>query len=258
MVEGASRPPGRAGVSGARARSRWLSSTALIFYALVLGVALGHFLPAETYPGAYETFRFLSKAFISLIKMLIVPLIFSTIVVGIGKTGDVKAVGRMGVKALIYFEVATTIALVIGLVVRAPREARPRPEAPGLGRGGLAKPKTLVETLLHLFPSNVVDAMAKQDILQVVIFATLLGVAAAHVGRAAREALPRLLRVGRRRDVQADGLRHGADAARRLRRDGGRRLPPRDHGPRVLREARRLPLRRRSSSSRSSSSSRRS
>src|SRR5204863_244103 len=55
------------------------------------------------------------KAFINLIKMLIVPLIFSTIVVGIGKTGDVKAVGRMGFKALIYFEVATTIALAIGL-----------------------------------------------------------------------------------------------------------------------------------------------
>ena len=93
-----------------------LVSTALIFYALILGVVLGHFLPAETYPWAYETFRFLSKAFISLIKMLVVPLIFATIVLGIGRTGDVKAVGRMGVKALIYFEVATTIALVIGLV----------------------------------------------------------------------------------------------------------------------------------------------
>ena len=163
-------------------RSRWLSSTALIFYALILGVVLGHYLPAETYPWAYETFRFLSKAFISLIKMLVVPLIFATIVLGIGKTGDVKAVGRMGVKALIYFEVATTIALVIGLVFANLVKPGLDLVLPATGETGLAKPKTLVETLLHLFPSNVIEAMAKQDILQIVIFATLLGIAAAHVG----------------------------------------------------------------------------
>ncbi|MGZ6988314.1 MAG: dicarboxylate/amino acid:cation symporter [Thermoanaerobaculia bacterium] len=163
-------------------RPAWLSSTALIFYALFLGVVLGHFLPAETYPGAYETFRFLSRAFISLIKMLVVPLIFATIVLGIGKTGDVKAVGRMGVKALIYFEAASTIALVIGLAFA--NVVRPGLDLtlPPTGDVDLAKPKTLVETLLHLFPSNVIEAMAKQDILQIVIFATLLGIAAAHVG----------------------------------------------------------------------------
>ena len=163
-------------------RPAWLSSTALIFYALFLGVVLGHYLPAETYPWAYETFRFLSKAFISLIKMLVVPLIFATIVLGIGKTGDVKAVGRMGVKALIYFEVASTIALVIGLVFANVVRPGLDLKLPGTGEMGLAKPKTLVETLLHLFPSNVIEAMAKQDILQIVIFATLLGIAAAHVG----------------------------------------------------------------------------
>ena len=163
-------------------RPRWLSSTALIFYALFLGVVLGHFRPAETYPWAYESFKFLSKAFISLIKMLVVPLIFATIVLGIGKTGDVKAVGRMGVKALIYFEVATTIALLIGLAFANLVKPGLDLKLPATGETGLAKPKTLVETLLHLFPSNPVDAMAKQDILQIVIFATLLGVAAAHVG----------------------------------------------------------------------------
>ncbi len=92
-------------------RPAWLSSTALIFYSLILGVLCGFLFPAETHPVAYETFRFMSKAFINLIKMLIVPLIFSTIVVGIGKTGDVKAVGRMGIKAIVYFEIATTAAL---------------------------------------------------------------------------------------------------------------------------------------------------
>jgi Na+/H+-dicarboxylate symporter len=169
-------------VSASRGRSRWLSSTALIFYALGLGVALGHYLPAETYPWAYEAFRFLSKAFISLIKMLVVPLIFATIVLGIGKTGDVRTVGRMGVKALVYFEVATTVALVIGLVFANIVKPGLDLKLPATGEIGLAKPKTFVETLLHLFPSNVIDAMARQDILQIVIFATLLGVAAAHVG----------------------------------------------------------------------------
>src|SRR5262247_822206 len=162
-------------------RPRWLSSTALIFYALILGVVLGALFPAESHPKAYETFRFLSRAFISLIKMLIVPLIFSTIIVGIGKTGDIKAVGRMGVKAIVYFEVATTAALALGLtiahVVRPGEGLRLPPSGEAV-----AKPKTLVETLLHLFPSNVVDAMAKQDVLQVVIFATLVGIAAAHIG----------------------------------------------------------------------------
>jgi proton glutamate symport protein len=165
----------------ARRRSGWLSSTALIFYALILGVVLGHYLPAEKYPAAYETFRFLSKSFINLIKLLVVPLILSTIVLGIGKTGDIKAVGRMGVKALIYFEVATTIALVIGLVFAHVVKPGVGLHLPPSGEA-LAKPKTAIETLLHLFPSNLFDAMVRQDILQIVIFATLLGVAAAHVG----------------------------------------------------------------------------
>ncbi len=161
-------------------RPRWLSSTALIFYGLILGVVLGAMFPAETHPGAYETFRFLSKAFISLIKMLIVPLIFSTIVVGIGKTGDVRAVGRMGWKALVYFEVASTIALALGLAIAHIVRPGDGLKLPPSGES-LVQPKTFVETLLHLFPSNVIDAMAKQDILQVVVFATLIGVAAAHV-----------------------------------------------------------------------------
>src|SRR4029077_17989089 len=138
-------------------RPRWLSSTALIFYALVLGVVCGYLFPAEQHPSAYETFRFLSKAFISLIKMLIVPLIFSTIVVGIGKTGDIKAVGRMGVKAIIYFELATTAALALGLSIAHIVRPGQGLTLPPSGEAMVA-PKTLAETLLHLFPSNVVDA----------------------------------------------------------------------------------------------------
>lgn len=161
-------------------RPRWLSSTALIFYALVLGVALGALLPAATHPRAYEAFRFLSRAFISLIRMLIIPLIFTTIVVGIGKTGDIKAVGRMGLKAIVYFEIATTLALALGLGIAHLVRPGEGLHLPPTGEK-LAKPLTAVETILHLFPSNVFDAMARQDILQVVVFATLIGIAAAHV-----------------------------------------------------------------------------
>ena len=159
-------------------RPRWLSSTALIFYGLGLGVLAGYAFPAEHYPAAYETFRFLSRAFISLIKMLIVPLIFSTIVVGIGKTGDVKAVGRMGIKALVYFEIATTAALVLGLSIAHLVRPGQGLSLPPSGET-LAKPKTLVETLLHLFLQRR-GRDGEQDILQVVIFATLR-IAAAHV-----------------------------------------------------------------------------
>jgi proton glutamate symport protein len=116
--------------------------------------------------------------------MVVVALIFSTIVLGIGRTGDIKAVGRMGVKALIYFEVASTIALLIGLVFANVVQPGLDLKLPPSGEA-IAKPKTLVESLLHLFPSNIIDAMGRQDILQIVIFATLLGIAAAHVGKKA-------------------------------------------------------------------------
>ena len=98
-------------------RPWYRSSTFWIFLGLAMGVVLGGFLPQDQYPWAYDGFRFLSKAFISLIKGLIVPLLLSTIIVGIAQTGDIRAVGRMGAKALLYFEIVTTLALFIGLAV---------------------------------------------------------------------------------------------------------------------------------------------
>lgn len=161
------------------ARKSWLrSSTAWIFAGLLLGVLCGGFLPQDQHPGAYQLFHFLAAAFIALIKSLIVPLIFSTLVVGIAKTGDIKAVGRMGVKALIYFEIVTTFALIIGLAVA-------NLVKPGVGMhldlathgAAPAAVKSGWETLLHMFPSNVVKSAAEGDILPVVIFATLFAMA---------------------------------------------------------------------------------
>ncbi len=175
----------------ADARLPWYrNSTVYIFVGVLLGVVLGGFLPSDAHPTAYEFFRFLSKAFIALIKGLIVPLLFSTIVVGIAQTGDLKSVGRMGGKALIYFEGVTTIALAIGLVIG--NVLRPGDGLPLDLTGhspGLAKPQTGWEVALHLFPSNLFEHAAKGDILPIVVFSTLFGVSLTRVGPAGKNLL---------------------------------------------------------------------
>ncbi|RYG80174.1 cation:dicarboxylase symporter family transporter, partial [bacterium] len=125
-----------------------------------MGVVLGGSLPEAEHPIAYESFRFLSKAFISLIKSIIVPILVSTIIVGIAQTGDIKAVGRMGGKALLYFEVVTTLALVIGLAVAnlvRPGDGLPLKQD---AHAALSKPPSGWEIALHSFPSNLVKHAA--------------------------------------------------------------------------------------------------
>ena len=170
----------------AAGRIWYRSSTFWIFVGLALGVVLGGFLPSDQFPGAYNSFKFLSKAFIALIKGLIVPLLFSTIVVGIAQTGDLKAVGRMGGKALLYFEVVTTIALFIGLAVVnwiKPGEGLPLDLT---GHVALAQPQSGWDIAMHLFPSNLIKHAADGDILPVVVFATLFGVSVTRVGERAK------------------------------------------------------------------------
>src|SRR4051812_31179529 len=167
------------------------SSTFWIFVALLLGVVLGGFFPEDRFPQVYHLFRFFSKAFISLIKGLIVPLLVSTIIVGIAQTGDIKAVGRMGGKALLYFEIVTTLALVIGLVIA--NVIRPGAELPlDLSANPpvkVAPAKTVWEILLHLFPHNLIQHAAEADVLPVVIFATLFGISLTRAGDAGKPVL---------------------------------------------------------------------
>ncbi len=130
---------------------------------------------------------FLRDIFINLIKAIIAPLIFSTIVVGIAGAGALKKVGRLGLKALIFFEVATTVALFIGLAVVNLIQ-------PGAGviltaeNVALARkiaetqPQTLVGTIVHIFPASVIDAMARGDVLQIVAFSVLFALSVAAVG----------------------------------------------------------------------------
>ena len=172
-------------------RPFYRSSTFWIFFGLAMGVVLGGSLPRNEFPQAYNLFRFLSKAFISLIKGLIVPLLFSTIVVGIAQTGDIKAVGRMGGKALLYFEVVTTFALFLGLAIA--NWLKPGAHLPldlsAHTAVAAVKAKTGWEIALHLFPSNLVQHAAEGDILPVVIFASLFGIALTHVGERGKPVL---------------------------------------------------------------------
>ncbi len=160
----------------------WRSGTALIFGALVLGVIMGGFLPADRHPIWFAFFQFCSRGFLALIKGIIVPLLVSTIITGIAQTGDLKAVGRMGAKSLFYFEVVTTFALLLGLGIA--NWLRPGDGLPlkADAHTVLATPKTGWEIALHAFPSNVIEHAAKGDILPVVIFATLFGIALTKVG----------------------------------------------------------------------------
>lgn len=170
-------------------RPFYRSSTFWIFVGLALGVVLGGFLPQDQHPAAYQLFRFFSKAFIALVKGLIVPLLFSTIVVGIAQTGDLKAVGRMGGKALLYFEIVTTLALFIGLAVvnlMRPGDGLPLDLSQ---HAEVATPKSGWETALHLFPSNIIKHAADGDVLPLVIFATLFGIGLTRVGERGKPVL---------------------------------------------------------------------
>ena len=160
----------------------WRSGTALIFLGLVLGVVLGGFLPSDRHPTAFAFFQFCSKGFLSLIKGIIVPLLVATIITGIAQTGDLKAVGRMGAKSLVYFEVVTTIALFLGLGIANWLRPGDGLHITADAHTVLAAPKTGWEIALHAFPSNVIEHASKGDILPVVVFATLFGIALTRVG----------------------------------------------------------------------------
>jgi proton glutamate symport protein len=158
------------------------SLTTQILIGLVLGGVLGYISPDWG-----NKVYFLRDIFLNLIKSIIAPLVFSTLVVGIAGGGDLKKVGRMGVKALLYFEVVTTIALFIGLavvnIIKPGYGVSLAANAAEVGQQlGQAHPKTLVETLVHIFPASIVDAMVRGDVLQIVAFSVLFAMAVSAMG----------------------------------------------------------------------------
>jgi len=169
--------------------SRWLAIAGLVAYGLkrrslttwilvsmVVGAEIGHDLPAVA-----VNLRTLSLVFLRMIKTIIAPLLFATLVVGVAGHSDLKQVGRMGVKALVYFEVVTTIALFIGLAAINLSQAGkgitlpPAPKTEEIK----AVQKSASEIIQHVFPENIAKSIAEGEVLQVVIFSLVFGVALA-------------------------------------------------------------------------------
>ena len=169
------------GVYGVRRRSL----TTWIFVCMVAGAELGYDFPAVAL-----NLRVVSLVFLRLIKTIIAPLLFATLVSGIAGHANLRQVGRMGVKAIVYFEVVTTFALAIGLgaIHLSQAGAGIRLVAGAGAMDPLPTQKlTLAETVLHVFPENIAKSVAEGQVLQVVVFAVLFGIALAMVGEERRK-----------------------------------------------------------------------
>ena len=168
---------------------RGLTLTKQIFIGLVLGIIVGAIVDA-THPEYAIYFRPFSQLFLRLIKMVIAPLIFATLVAGIAGAGHFKVVGRMGLRALIYFEIVTTLALVIGLVAVNLTKPGVGVNLPmGQQSEITAKAQTWDQILLHIVPESVFDAMARGDVLQIVVFSLFFGLALGMIGEKGRPVL---------------------------------------------------------------------
>lgn len=157
--------------------------TVQVLVAIALAVVLGFVAPETA-----KAMRPLGDVFVNLIKMVIAPVIFLTIVLGIANMSDLKKVGRVGGKALLYFEIVSTISLAIGLIVVNVTKPGAGLDVSALATGDVSsyaaqgKQMHFVDFFTHIVPSSAVDAFAKGDVLQVVFFAILFGVALASLG----------------------------------------------------------------------------
>ena len=181
-------PPTHPAPAATAPKAWWhLSLTQQIVLGLLVGCAIGWWmstLPAESRQ-AWDTWMKVPRdVFLHLIKAMIAPLIFASVVQGIAGTGDMKKASRIGWKALLYFEIVTTLALVVGLTavnLVKPGAGVILPTETG-SVAGLAKPQSLPEIVLHVFPVSLIDAMARNDVLQIVAFAVLFAMAVIAAG----------------------------------------------------------------------------
>ncbi|MFN8575251.1 MAG: cation:dicarboxylase symporter family transporter [Candidatus Sericytochromatia bacterium] len=169
---------------------RWVAIAVLVFYgiqkkslttwilvSMVIGAELGNDFPAIA-----VNMKVFSQIFLRLIKTIIAPLLFSTLVVGIASHSNLKQVGRMGIKALLYFEIVTTIALFIGLAAINISQAGvgiQLPKPVESEKIEVAAAKTTSEIILHIFPENAIKAVYEGQVLQIVVFSVLFAIALA-------------------------------------------------------------------------------
>ncbi len=168
--------------------------TALIFIALILGIIVGHFAPDFA-----VKMRPLATIFLRMVKMIIAPLLFSTLVIGVAGHGDAKSLGKIGIKTIIYFEIVTTLALVIGLFMANVFKpgvgfvSGTTPDAIQMQEAGLmaaTQAHTSISAMVtDIFPTSIVDAMAQGNLLQIVVFSIFFALAICAVGKSARPVL---------------------------------------------------------------------
>ena len=156
-----------------------ISLTTWIFIGMAAGVVLG-----IVAPGFARQLSPVSRVFLQLIRSIIAPLIFGTLVVGIAGGGDMKRMGRIGGKAILYFEIVTTLALLLGLAaVNLVRPGAGISIHSSAAEAAIPQTQTSFSSVLeHIFPSSIIDAMARNDALQIVVFAFLFGAACAAIG----------------------------------------------------------------------------
>ncbi len=180
-------------------RRLWQNLTFRVLTAVAIGVVVG-----ILWPDFGKAMKPLGDIFVNLVKMVIAPIIFLTIVAGIATIGDLKHVGRVGGKAILYFEVVTTFALAIGLLIVNITKPGAGLDASSMAKGDISKyaqageQLTFVDYIMHIVPSSVIDAFAKGEILQVVFFAILFGVAltlSGEIGRNISDGCERLAQV---------------------------------------------------------------
>ncbi len=165
--------------------------TILIFVALILGVIFGHF-----FPHLAVKMRTFAVIFLRMVKMIIAPLLFSTLVTGIAGHGEIKHLGKIGIKTIVYFEIVTTLALIIGLTM-----GNIFNPGRGFATGTVANPELLKEAglmavttphtsisemVLNIFPTSIVQSMAEGNLLQIVVFSIFMAIAICAVGKKAQ------------------------------------------------------------------------
>jgi aerobic C4-dicarboxylate transport protein len=178
------------GEKGAKAIMKRLfkNLTFQVLFAISLAIFIG-----VIWPDTAKELKPLGELFINLVKMVIAPIIFLTIVLGIAKIGDMKKIGRVGGKAIIYFEIVTTFALIIGLIVTHLVHPGAGVNVSQIEKGDVSEytksgeKMDWVDFFIHIVPSNVVDAFARGDILQVVFFAVMFGLALAAFGEKGKQ-----------------------------------------------------------------------
>src|SRR5262245_19901917 len=166
--------------------------TLFVLAGLILGVGVGYILhqqqPSTAWPEIAANFKLVTDVFLRLIRMIIAPLVFSTLVVGIAHMGDTGSLGRVGVRTLLWFITASIFSLLLGLVIVHALQ-------PGVGLhlpipGGETAPQAsalnLRDFVTHLVPTSIFDAMATNSLLQIVVFSLFFGVALAALGEQAK------------------------------------------------------------------------